>query len=34
MSTVELLFYNMRHIQEYAAELILFLGQTMGSAPS
>lgn len=33
MSVAELLFYNMRHIQEHAAQLNLFLGQKVGSAP-
>jgi hypothetical protein len=33
MSVAELLFYNMRHVQEHAAQLNLFLGQKMGSAP-
>jgi hypothetical protein len=29
----ELLLYNMRHVQEHAAQLNLFLGQQVGSAP-
>jgi len=33
MSVAELLFYNMRHVQEHAAQLSLFLGQKVGSAP-
>jgi hypothetical protein len=33
MSVAELLLYNMRHIQEHAAQLSLFLGQKVGSAP-
>jgi DinB family protein len=33
MSVAELLLYNMRHIQEHAAQLNLFLGQKVGSAP-
>lgn len=33
MSVAELLLYNMRHVQEHAAQLSLFLGQSMGSAP-
>jgi len=33
MSVVELLLYNMRHVQEHAAQLSLFLGQKVGSAP-
>jgi hypothetical protein len=33
MSLAELLLYNMRHIQEHAAQLSLFLGQKVGSAP-
>jgi hypothetical protein len=28
-----LLLYNMRHVQEHAAQLSLFLGQQVGSAP-
>ncbi len=34
MSVAELLLYNMRHVQEHAAQLSLFLGQKVGSAPS
>src|SRR5574341_286686 len=30
---VELLLYNMRHVQEHAAQLNLILGQKIGSAP-
>jgi hypothetical protein len=30
---VELLLYNMRHVQEHAAQLSLFLGQQTGSGP-
>ena len=30
---VELLLYNMRHVQEHAAQLNLYLGQQVGSAP-
>lgn len=30
---LELLLYNMRHVQEHAAQLNLFLGQRLGSAP-
>jgi hypothetical protein len=30
---VELLLYTMRHVQEHAAQLSLFLGQRAGSAP-
>lgn len=30
---VGLLLYNMRHVQEHAAQLNLFLGQQVGSAP-
>ena len=30
---VELLLYNMRHVQEHAAQLNLFLGQQTGSGP-
>lgn len=30
---VGLLLYNMRHVQEHAAQLNLFLGQKVGSAP-
>ena len=33
MSFAELLLYNMRHVQEHAAQLNLFLGQKVGSAP-
>jgi hypothetical protein len=33
MSVAELLFYNMRHIQEHAAQLSLFLGQKVGFSP-
>jgi hypothetical protein len=33
MSIAELLLYNMRHVQEHAAQLNLFLGQKVGSAP-
>lgn len=33
MSIGELLLYNMRHVQEHAAQLSLFLGQRTGSAP-
>src|SRR5262249_41964425 len=33
VSFVELLLYNMRHVQEHAAQLNLFLGQKLGSAP-
>ncbi len=33
MSVAELLFYNMRHVQDHAAQLSLFLGQKMGSGP-
>lgn len=33
MSIAELLLYNLRHIQEHAAQLSLFLGQRVGSAP-
>jgi hypothetical protein len=29
----ELLLYNMRHVQDHAAQLHLILGQTIGSAP-
>jgi hypothetical protein len=32
-SVAELLLYNMRHVQEHAAQLSLFLGQKVGSAP-
>lgn len=33
MSVAELLLYNMRHVQEHAAQLSLFLGQKVGTAP-
>jgi len=33
MSVAELLLYNMRHVQEHAAQLNLMLGQRVGSAP-
>lgn len=33
MSVAELLLYNMRHVQEHATQLSLFLGQKVGSAP-
>ncbi len=33
MSVAELLIYNLRHVQEHAAQLSLFLGQRVGSAP-
>ena len=33
MSVAELLLYNMRHVQEHAAQLSLFLGQKVESAP-
>ncbi|HUF37902.1 MAG TPA: hypothetical protein VMN57_05215 [Anaerolineales bacterium] len=33
MTEAGLLLYNMRHIQEHAAQLSLFLGQQTGSAP-
>ena len=33
MSVAELMLYNMRHIQEHASQLNLFLGQKVGSAP-
>jgi len=33
MSVAELLLYNMRHVQEHAAQLSLMLGQTIGSTP-
>ena len=33
MSVAELLLYNMRHVQEHAAQLSLFLRQKAGSAP-
>lgn len=32
-SFAELLLYTMRHVQEHAAQLNLFLGQKVGSAP-
>lgn len=32
-SVAELLIYNLRHVQEHAAQLALFLGQNVGSAP-
>jgi hypothetical protein len=32
-SVGELLIYNLRHVQEHAAQLNLFLGQQTGSAP-
>ncbi len=32
-SVAELLLYTMRHVQEHAAELNLFLGQQTGTAP-
>lgn len=32
-SVAELLIYNLRHVQEHAAQLNLFLGQQTGSAP-
>ena len=32
MSVAELLLYNMRHVQEHAAQLSLFLGLRVGSA--
>lgn len=32
-SVAELLIYNLRHVQEHAAQLSLFLGQRTGSAP-
>jgi hypothetical protein len=32
-SVAELLLYNLRHVQEHAAQLSLFLGQRTGSAP-
>ena len=34
MSVAELHIYNLRHIQEHATQLSLFLGQRVGSAPS
>jgi hypothetical protein len=33
MTLVGLLLYNMRHVQAHAAQLSLFLGQQVGSAP-
>ncbi|MEZ4731230.1 MAG: DinB family protein [Caldilineaceae bacterium] len=33
VSFAELQLYNMRHVQEHAAQLSLYLGQTLGSAP-
>ena len=33
MSVAELFLYNLRHVQEHAAQLSLFLGQRVGSAP-
>lgn len=33
VSFAELLLYTMRHVQEHAAQLNLFLGQKIGSAP-
>jgi DinB superfamily len=33
LSFVELLLYNMRHVQEHASQLNLILGQKVGSAP-
>jgi hypothetical protein len=33
MPMAELLLYNLRHVQEHAAQLSLFLGQRVGSAP-
>ena len=33
VSFAELLLYNMRHVQEHAAQLNLILGQRLGSAP-
>ncbi len=33
MSVAEMLLYNLRHVQEHAAQLSLFLGQKVGSAP-
>lgn len=32
-TVVELLLYNMRHVQEHAAQLNMLLGQKIGSAP-
>ena len=34
MSYVELLLYNMRHVQEHAAQLNLFLGQNARDSAS
>jgi hypothetical protein len=33
VSFMELLLYNMRHVQEHASQLSLILGQKYGSAP-
>ena len=33
MSVAELILYNLRHVQEHAAQLNLFLGQRVGSGP-
>lgn len=33
MTVAGLFLYNMRHVQEHAAQLSLFLGQKVGSAP-
>ena len=33
ISFAELLLYNMRHVQEHASQLNLFLGQRIGSSP-
>ena len=33
MSVAEMLIYNLCHVQEHAAQLSLFLGQKVGSAP-
>jgi len=33
MTIAELLLYNMRHVQEHAAQLNLMIGQRVGSAP-
>jgi hypothetical protein len=33
MSVAELVLYNMRHVQEHAAQLSLFLGQKVGWSP-
>jgi hypothetical protein len=33
LSFAELILYNMRHVQEHAAQLNLILGQLIGSAP-